>query len=102
MLENTLARALTKYRIHIQVDNKFSEHEIDVISRQLNECENYLSEGNKVSGTWLTEKRSTLSQVVEYAHDIVHAEDTKDGSNPNLQEEHQDLNKLMTFFKELK
>lgn len=102
MLENTLTRALTKYRIHIQVDNKFSAHEIAVISRQLDECENYLSAGNKVSGTWLTEKRSILSKVVECAHDIVHTEDKKDGSNPDLQEEHQDLNKLMTFFKELK
>lgn len=102
MLENTLARALTKYRIHIQVDNKFSAHEIAVISCQLDECENYLSECHKVSGTWLTEKRIILSKVVEHAHDIIHAEDKKDGSNPALQEEHQDLNKLMTFFKELK
>lgn len=102
MIENTLARALTKYRIHIQVDNKFSAHEIDVIGRQLDEFENFLSEGNKVSGTWLTENRSILSKVVDHAHDIVHAEDTKDGRNPDLQEEYQDLNKLMTFFKELK
>lgn len=102
MIENTLARALTKYRIHIHVDNKFSAHQIDVIGRQLDECENYLSEGNKVTGTWLTEKRSILSKVVNHAHDIAHAEDTKDGRNPDLQEEHQDLNKLMTFFKELK
>ena len=102
MLENTLTRALTKYRIHIQVDNKFSAHEVDVISRQLDECENYLSSGNGVSGTWLTKKRSILSKVVDYAHDIVHAEDTKDGRNPDLQEEHQDLNNLMTFFKNAK
>ena len=102
MLNNTLSRALTKYRIYVQVDNKFSAHDFDVISRQLDECENYLSGGNTVSGTWLTEKRLILSKVVEYAHDIAHDEDTKDGSNPVLQEEHQDLNNLMTFFKELK
>lgn len=101
MLENTLTRALTKYRIHIQVDSKFSAHEISVISRQLDACENYLNEGNKVSGTWLTEKGSILSKVVECAHDIVHAE-AKVGNDPDIQEEHRDLNNLMTFFKKLK
>lgn len=102
MLENTLARALIKYRIHIHVGNKFSAHEIDILNRQLDTCENYLSQGNKPSGAWLADNKSILSKVVEYAHDIAHAEDTKNGSNPDLEEEHKDLNKLMTFFKELK
>lgn len=102
MLENTLARALTKYRIHIQVDNKFSAHKIYVLSRQLDVCENYLSQGNKPTGTWMADNKSILSKVVEYAHDIIHAEDLQDNRNADLHEEHQDLNKCMTFFKELK
>ena len=34
---------------------------------------------DRVSGTWLTEKRSILSKIVDYAHDIVHTKDIKDG-----------------------
>lgn len=102
MLENTLARALTKYRIHIHIENSFSDHEIEIICSKLDACENYLSQGNKVTGTWLTENCNVLSKVVEYAHDIVHAEAKEDIKNVDLQEEHQDLNNLKSFFKELK
>jgi len=102
MLKNTLTHAIIRYRIYMHMDNNFSDHEIDIISRQLDACENYLSQDNKVTATWMVKNQNILSKVVEYAHAIVHAEDTKDGINTDLHGEHQDLDKCMTFFKELK
>lgn len=98
MLEKTLLSALTTYRIQIQTDNRLhTQAEIDSILERAESCEEHIRQGNKVDGTWMAENHTVLSKAVKCAHDLVHRNYI--GDSEETDEEHQDLNKCMLFFK---
>ena len=98
MLEKTLLNALTTYRIQIQTGNRsHTQAEIDSILDRIGSCEEYIRQGNKVDGTWMAENHTVLSKAVKCAHDLVHRNYI--GESKELDEERQDLNKCILFFK---
>ena len=98
MLEKTLLSALITYRIQIQTDNRLhTQAEIDSILERVESCEEHIRQGNKVDGTWMAENHTVLSKAVKCAHDLVHRNYI--GDPEETDEEHQDLNKCMLFFK---
>ena len=98
MIEKTLLNALASYRIHIQTGNKpYTPAEINSILERVGLCEEYIRQGNKADGTWLAENHIVLSKAVKCAHDLVHR--NCNGASDEINEEHDDLNKCMIFFK---
>ena len=98
MIEKTLLNALTTYRIQIQTGNKLHiQAEINTILERVGYCEGYIKQGNKVDGIWMVENHNVLSKAVKCAHDLVHR--NCEGYSDDMNEEYQDLNKCMLFFK---
>lgn len=98
MLEKTLLSALATYRIQLQIGSSLhTQAEIDSILERVEFCEEHIRQGNKVDGTWMAQNHTVLSKAVTCAHDLVHRNYI--GDSDEIDEEHQDLNKCMLFFK---
>lgn len=98
MLEKTLLNALATYRIQLQTGGSLhTQTEIDSILERVKSCEEHIRQGNKVDGTWMAQNHTVLSKAVKCAHDLVHRNYI--GDSDEIDEEHQDLNKCMLFFK---
>lgn len=94
MIEKTLSKILTQYKIHIQIGEQFhSQQEIDNIKKHIGVCEDYLKNGNKANRTWMEENHDVLCKAVKCSF-VNH----KDIFNV---EECQILNNCVIFYKKL-
>lgn len=101
MLEKTLLNALAAYRREIRIEGGLhTEEEISRIIEHIDACVEYLNQGNKVSGAWLGNNHRVLSRAVKRAHDLVHSECEMETDNDEMNEEHRDLNRCMTFYRD--
>lgn len=98
MYEKTILNALKQYNIHIQTQNGMNNINQDNGRLKLiKTCEEYISEGNEVTASWLKENHTVVSKAVKYAHDFVHHNYTK-SDNEYLDNEHKELNLCVSFF----
>ena len=101
MLEKTLLNALAAYRRGIRIEGGLhAEEEICHIIEHIDACVEYLNPGNRVNGTWMGNNYLVLSRAVKRAHDIVHSDCEMETDNDELNEEHRDLNRCMTFYRD--
>ena len=94
MTEKIITKILMNYKIHIQMGKQFySQQEVDNIKKLIGVCEDFLSNGNKVNGTWLEEHHDVLCRAVKCS--LFNYRDSFDD------EEYQTLNRCVIFYKKL-
>ena len=92
MLKNTLLNALILYKIELcSKSNSTSSVELN----KIDDCQNYINNGKEINGTWLVDNHSILSKAIEYAIEI------KKLNGEDVDEEYNDLNKCMVFYKNI-
>ena len=92
MLESTILNILTAYRINLCSEKNHTEKEREIILKRISECQNFLNNGSEVNEKWMTENYSILSKAVKNCYCTAYLEECGE-------EERQDLNKCMTFYK---
>lgn len=95
MLEKTLLKALTAYRIELWSKKHHTEVEQKAICGHIVSCQDYLNGGNKANGTWMEDNHSVLSKAVKHYYGLIQFEGT------DMDEEYQDLNKCIVFYRNL-
>ena len=101
MLEKTLLNALAAYRSGIRIEGGLhAEEEICHIIEHIDACVEYLNQGNRVYGTWMGNNYLVLSRAVKRAHDFVHSDCEMETDYDELNEEHRDLIRCMTFYRD--
>lgn len=98
MVEKTLVDALTIYKIHIQMGNNMNIVEVNRIIRNIDLCEKYLSEGNRITDAWMKDNYSVLSKAVKCAYDL-YQRNKGVGFDDKIKDESVDLNKCMTYYR---